>query len=48
VSSAEIKERDAWSAALGIAAIAMSLLVILVAVSNAAGWSPREYTVIIR
>jgi len=48
VTAAQIRERDAWSVVLGIAATALALLVILVAVSNAAGWSPSQYTIYIR
>ena len=45
VSSAEIKERDAWTVVIGIATFALALVVIVVGVSNAAGWSPRDYTI---
>ncbi len=48
VTAAQIRERDAWSVVLGIAAMALALLVILFAVSNAAGWSPSQYTIYIR
>ena len=45
VTAGEVKEREAWSVVLGIAAMALALLIILVAISNAAGWSPSQYTI---
>ena len=45
VSTAEIVERDARHVAVGIVTVALALFVILIGVSNAAGWSPRQYTI---
>ena len=45
VSAAEIRERETWTAALGIVVLALAAFVVLIALGNAAGWSPRDYTV---
>ena len=48
VSTAEVRERDAWVIVVGIVTFALALVVILIAFSNVAGWSPRQYTITIR
>ncbi len=48
VSVVEIKEREARTVVIGIIAFALALFIIMIAVSNAAGWSPRQYAVHIR
>ena len=48
VTAGEVRESEAWSVVLGIGLMALALLVILVALNNAAGWSPSQYTVYIR
>lgn len=48
VSAADIEERDAWTVVIGIVTFALALVVIVIGVSNVAGWSPRQYTVEIR
>ena len=48
VSAADIEERDAWTVVIGIATFALALVVILIGVSNVAGWSPRQYTIDIK
>ena len=48
VTAAEIRERDAWSIGVGIAVVALAVFVILIGASNAAGWSPRQYTIQLR
>ena len=48
VTAAEIKERDARDIAVGILALALAAFVLLIAVTNAAGWSPSQYTIHIR
>lgn len=45
VSTAEIKERDARHLVIGIVAFALAVFVILIGVTNAAGWSPSQYVV---
>ena len=44
----DIKERDARTIIIGIMTFALALFIILIAFSNAAGWSPSQYTVHIR
>lgn len=48
VSAADIKEREARTIVIGIIAFALALFVILIGFSNAAGWSPSQYTIEIR
>ncbi len=48
VTPAEIEERDTRHILIGVLAFALALFVILIGVSNFAGWSPRQYTVHIR
>ena len=48
VTAAEIRERDARDIAVGILALALAAFVLLIAVTNAAGWSPSQYTIHIR
>ena len=45
ITAAEIRERDARNIVIGVIAIAIALIVILTAVTNAAGWSPSQYTI---
>ena len=40
VTAAEVKEREARAIVVGIVTLAVALLVLLVSVSNSAGWSP--------
>ena len=48
VTAAEIRERDARGMAIGIAALTLAVFVLLLAATNAAGWSPSQYTITIR
>jgi hypothetical protein len=48
VTAAEIKERDARHIAIGIAVFALAALTLLLAATNAAGWSPSQYTITIK
>jgi hypothetical protein len=48
VTAAEIRERDARGMAIGISALTLAALVLLLAATNAAGWSPSQYTITIR
>jgi hypothetical protein len=48
VTAVEVKEREAWTVAIGIATFALALFAILFVVSDAAGWSPSQYTITIR
>ena len=48
VSTAEVRERDAWVIVIGIVTFALALSIILIGVSNVSGWSPRQYTIEIR
>lgn len=48
LTRAELREREAWTVAIGITAVALALFVILVAVSRWAGWSLSDYEIIIR
>ncbi len=45
VSAVEVQDREARTVVMGVVAFALALFVIVVAVSNAAGWSPSQYTV---
>ena len=48
VTAAEIKEREGRNIVIGIAALTLAAFVLLIAVTNAAGWSPSQYTIHIR
>ena len=48
ITAAELRARDAWTVAIGVVATALALFVILIATSNAAGWSPSKYKIHIR
>jgi len=48
VTAAEIKERDARHIAIGIVSLALAAFVLLLAATNAAGWSPSQYVIRIR
>ena len=48
VSAVEVKERDARTIVIGIITVAVALFVIMIGASNAAGWSPSQYTIHIR
>ena len=43
ISIEERNERDRRNAAIGIAAFTMALMIILLAVSSWAGWTPAQY-----
>jgi hypothetical protein len=45
ITAADIKDQDARSVFIGVTTIALAIFVILIAVSNSAGWSPSQYTV---
>jgi len=45
VSAGEIKDREARTMVIGIAVFALALFVVLIGISNAAGWSPSQYTI---
>jgi hypothetical protein len=45
VTLAEIKERDARDIVIGIMVFTLALCVILIAFTNAAGWSPSQLTI---
>ena len=45
VTIVDIEEREGWAVVIGVATFALALFVIVVGVSNAVGWSPRDYTV---
>jgi hypothetical protein len=45
ITAADIREADGRSVAIGVTTIALAIFVILIAVSNAAGWSPSQYTI---
>ncbi|MCY7281529.1 MAG: hypothetical protein LH610_11675 [Sphingomonas bacterium] len=48
VSAADVKEQEARTILIGITAVALSLFVILIGLSSAAGWSPGQYTIHIK
>lgn len=48
ITRAQLREREAWSVAIGITAVTVALFVILIAVSRWAGWSLSDYEIIIR
>jgi len=48
VTAAEIKDREERSMAIGITVLALAAFVLLLAVTNAAGWSPSQYVIHIR
>ena len=41
-------ERDARIVVIGVVTFALALIIILIGFSNAAGWSPSQYTIHIR
>ena len=43
-SPVEVEEREARTVVIGVIAFALALFVITLALSNAAGWSPSQYT----
>lgn len=48
ISAAEVREREAWNMGVGISVLALALIVALYGLTNAAGWSPSQYTVVVR
>ena len=48
VSAVEVKERDSRAVVVGVVLIALALFIALIGLSNAAGWSPSQYTIEIR
>jgi hypothetical protein len=47
VTPAEVRERETWVVATGIAAVGLALAIVMVAVADYAGWSPSHYTLVI-
>ena len=45
VSAAEVREREAFNICLGVAVFALAMIVALYGLTNAAGWSPSQYTI---
>ena len=41
----EIRERNARNMVIGIIAFALALFIVLIGFTNAAGWSPSQYTI---
>ncbi len=48
LSAGEIKERNARNMVIGIIAFALALFIVLIGFTNAAGWTPSQYTITIR
>ena len=48
VSAVEVKERDSRAVVVGVLLMALALFIALIGLSNAAGWSPSQYTIHIR
>ena len=48
VTAAEIRDREERNMAIGITALTLAALVLLIAFTNAAGWSPSQYVIHIR
>ena len=48
VTVAEIKERDARNAAIGVVSMALALFAIVIGLGNAGALSPSEYTIHIK
>ena len=48
ITAAEIRERDARGIVIGIIAFALAVFIVLLALSNAAGWSPSQHAVVIK
>ena len=48
ITAAEIRERDARNIVIGIIAFALAVFIILIGLSNAAGWSPSQHAVVIK
>ena len=48
VSAVEVKERDSRAVVVGVVLMALALFIALIGLSNAAGWSPSQYTIHIR
>ena len=45
LTAADIREIDSRNVTIGIIAIAVAIFVVLIAVTNIAGWSPKQYTI---
>lgn len=48
VSAIEVKERDSRAVVIGVVLMALALFIVMIGLSNAAGWSPSQYTIHIR
>ena len=48
VSAVEIKDRDSRTIVIGVLLMALALFIVMIGLSNAAGWSPSQYTIHIR
>ena len=44
ISIVDIQEREARTVVIGVVVFALALFVIVLTVSNAAGWSPSQYS----
>lgn len=45
ITQAEIREQDAQTVAIGVVLFALALFVVLLGLSNVAGWSPSQVTI---
>ena len=48
VTAGEIRDRDTMSLVVGIATLTLALIVVLISLTNAAGWSPSQYIIHIK
>ena len=48
VTAGELRTREAWTIGIGITTIALAIAVVLFGLGGRAGWSPADYTVLIK
>ena len=48
VTAGELRTREAWKIGVGITTLALALTVAILGIGGRAGWSPADYTLLIR
>lgn len=48
IAAVDIEEREGWAIVVGVVSFALALFVVVLAISNAAGWTPSQYSVNIK
>ena len=43
----QLREREAWMVAVGVIVFGLAIFVITMAVGRYAGWTPRDYTIVV-